>query len=770
MSITSHDAVVKRLLILSIAAFAFILNFIPTQSALAASFVVNTTSDTNDGTCNTTHCSLREAIIAANANAGADTISFAIGTGVQTIKPTSLLPNITGGVTIDGTTQPGFTNAPLIEIDGTNAGNQNGLAFYRGSSNSSVRGLIINRFKFAAIIIESANDIRITGNYLGTDVTGTVAAGLGQSATASITISNSSNITIGGTSTSDRNIISGGNGHGIGIFDGGGIVIQGNYIGTDVTGTVPLGNGSSGIYIWGGYNTTGVNIGGSAPGAGNIIRNNGLQGVSVGTSNNPIHVRGNQISNNVGLGIDLYPDGVNTNDAGDVDTKWNSGQNFPVITSALHYGATTKIAGTLNSTASATFQLDFYSQAACDASGYGEGETYLGSTSVTTNASGNAVFTFDASSVAVGQIITATATNAANETSEFSACTAVAQTAMVEFSSNGFTTPDEAGTTYDIAAVVTTSDGNPLVNTLTVDVSDLGTGTAETSDYSFSTTTLTFAAGAATDSNQNAMIAVVSDTDDEADETVDLRLGNLRGTNASLGSQTDYTLTITNDDQSATVQFSSTGFITSDESNTDYNIDVVVTTSDGQPLVNAITVDVSNLGTGSATDIADYNVSTTQLTFATSTPSGSTQAASVTVITDSLDETDETVDFGLGNLTGINASLVLQTVYTLTITDDDGVGVIVTPQRLRIRTGETKTYTVVLNSQPTADVIIRLREPQHCSARQRILTFTTANWDTPQTVRVRARNVAGVRCVIRHTATGGGYDGVVIDRVRVTIP
>jgi hypothetical protein len=245
------------------------------------------------------------------------------------------------------------------------------------------------------------------------------------------------------------------------------------------------------------------------------------------------------------------------------------------------------------------------------------------------------------------------------------------------------------------------------------------------------------------------------------------------GTNASLGSQTGHTFTITDDDgpQTATVAFSSSGDSTPDESGTSYTVDVVLTTSNGNPLVNTITVDVSDLLTGSATSGSDYNsFSTTMLTFGASSASGSTQSVSVTVIADSLDEADETVNLGLGNLTGTGASLGAQTTFTLTITDDDGVGVTLSRTRLRLPIGVVRTYTVVLNTQPSGDVTISVSQPRYCVVRPSTLTFTTANWNVPQTVRVRARNVAGVRCVIRHTATGGGYDGVVIDRVRVTIP
>ena len=93
------------------------------------------------------------------------------------------------------------------------------------------------------------------------------------------------------------------------------------------------------------------------------------------------------------LGIDIWPYGVSPNDACDSDTGANARQNFPVLTSAIGVGGNTTITGTLNSTPNQTFTIDFYSNAVCDTNGYGEGKTYLGSTTVSTGASCNSRFT-----------------------------------------------------------------------------------------------------------------------------------------------------------------------------------------------------------------------------------------------------------------------------------------------------------------------------------------------------------------------------------------
>ena len=250
----------------------------------------------------------------------------------------------------------------------------------------------------------------VEGNYIGTDATGTA------------TVANwdgiyiiAPNNTIGGTTAEARNVISG-NCYGVYITAASGNVIEGNYIGTNATGTAAVAN-YYGIYIGGPNNT----IGGTAAGAANLIFGNTSFGVgmweSASTGNS---IRGNAIYANGWLGIDLGNGGVTLNDLGDADTGPNNLQNFPVL-SDVKFGAQTTVIGTLNSRPNATYTLDFYANAAADPSGYGEGQRYLGSTSVTTDAAGNASFSVTLpSATASGEWISATATDAGGNTSEFS--------------------------------------------------------------------------------------------------------------------------------------------------------------------------------------------------------------------------------------------------------------------------------------------------------------------------------------------------------------
>jgi hypothetical protein len=382
--------------------------------------------------------SLREALTAANTNAvsgdapagdaGFDTIKFNIagapGT-VHTIQPMSVLPPITEPVFINGYSQPGASantladgdNAFLaIELDGINAGLEPGLTLAAG--NSTVQGLIINRFGTDGIDVIGGSGNVIRGNFIGTDQTGQIDRGNGVIGIGLFT----SNNTVGGTARTARNLISGNKVEGIEILNPNatGNLIQGNLIGTDDTGTKALGNGGPGVRLFSGmYNT----IGGTAPGAGNRIAFNTGAGVLIVSNEGSRNaVLGNAIFANGGLGIDLRNDGPTANDPLDADYGPNGLQNFPELTSAVTDAAGTTVQGTLQSTPNAAFRIELFASDAADPSGFGEAQTFLGFAAVATDAQGIASFTFhSASPTPVGKVVTATATEfLLNNTSELS--------------------------------------------------------------------------------------------------------------------------------------------------------------------------------------------------------------------------------------------------------------------------------------------------------------------------------------------------------------
>jgi hypothetical protein len=293
-------------------------------------------------------------------------------------------------------------------IGGTSAGVGNII------SGNNLNGILLD--------FDSSHNV-IQGNFIGTDVTGTQALGNGQHGISMVgehTFSGGSNL-IGGTQSGAGNVISA-NGHfGLYIHDeDGGDVVQGNSIGTNLTGSIALGNGHAGIVLDRGGNNA---IGGTS--AGNIIAHNGSSGgepgVSVAASTNNL-ILSNSIFDNGGLGIDLGGDGVTANDTGDGDTGANNLQNFPVITGVDASGGMTTVNGRLNSAANTTYHIEVFANDAIDSTGYGEGQSLIGAGDCTTDVFGNGSFIINNpfTQIGAGQRVTATATDPNNNTSEFS--------------------------------------------------------------------------------------------------------------------------------------------------------------------------------------------------------------------------------------------------------------------------------------------------------------------------------------------------------------
>lgn len=261
----------------------------------------------------------------------------------------------------------------------------------------------------------TATGNKVQGNYIGTKTDGLSALPNARG----VIIDNAPNNSVGGTTAAERNILSGNSLYGIETRQAGatGNSIRGNYIGVDATGTGALGNGSYGVLIASSRDT----VGGTTAAASNIIAYNRGAGVydTGGTGN---LIRMNSIFTNYGgFGIDLAPRGLARNDSLDGDNGPNGLQNFPLLDSATVAGGTTTIHGRFNSKPQVTYTLDFYSNAVYDSSHFGEGETYLGSSAVTTNDSGNAAINVALPlAVPLNRYITATATDTGGNTSEFS--------------------------------------------------------------------------------------------------------------------------------------------------------------------------------------------------------------------------------------------------------------------------------------------------------------------------------------------------------------
>jgi hypothetical protein len=346
------------------------------------------------------------------------------------ITGTKALGNVAAGVGF------GFGGAPNNTVGGTTSMARNIISGTNGHG--------------IALYDVGSTGNQAQGNYIGTDVTGTLAV---PNSGSGIFITRALGNTFGGVTDAARNIISGNLGHGVSIgtlaidpatgrrlTGGSDLVVQGNYIGTDATGTRALGNGLNGVFV--DLDSIANTIGG------NRIAFNNRSGVNIPNvvTENPgvrITILSNSIFSNASLGIDLGPPGVTPNDVKDPDTGANELQNFPVLTStntlinsvtpagSIIPAVATIVTGTFNSVPNRTFTLQFFLGSNCDGSGHqftGAIPIALQPTiQVTTDSNGNApfAFTFDFPNGASSGYVNSTATDATGNTSEFSSCIAV---------------------------------------------------------------------------------------------------------------------------------------------------------------------------------------------------------------------------------------------------------------------------------------------------------------------------------------------------------
>jgi CSLREA domain-containing protein len=209
---------------------------------------------------------------------------------------------------------------------------------------------------------------------------------------------------------------------------GGGVEVNGSQAGAGLDGfTITAGHSALQGLVIDQFSGSGVVLSG---GSQNLIQNdtinaNGVSGVVV-LSGDGNAIRNNSIYDNASLGIDLRGDGVTQNDAADSDNGPNDLQNFPVLNQAVAGSGSLALSGRLNSAPNTVFQLEFFSNTACNPSGYGEGKTLLGSYQVRTDQNGNVYFQTNLNAnVPQGDIVTADATDPGGNTSEFSQCVIV---------------------------------------------------------------------------------------------------------------------------------------------------------------------------------------------------------------------------------------------------------------------------------------------------------------------------------------------------------
>lgn len=480
------------------------------------------------------------AINQVNADSSPDVIQFDIGQGgLQTIKLASALPAVTNTVAIEGSTQPAMGPGLQIVIDGSGTGaGSNGLTIE--GAGSVVQGLAIVGFSGSGLVLETGGGDLVAGNDLGVLPSGTVEA----NGTGLLVLSSSSN-TIGGSASGAGNLISGNAGVGLAIESGaqassdnvvygnqigtaagglaaagntlGGVVVsggggnqigeagsgvgnvisgnqgpgltveggasgtlvEGNLIGVGSDGKTPVGNVGDGVLIDG---ATGVQLGGTALGEGNVISSNQgngietqgdtagllvmgndvgtdatgllilgnrLNGLSLGSSSNTIGGTlagaGNTIdfngSGSTGAGVQLVGNvdhntilsnsiydnaglGINlgsgpTSNHPPGTPGPNDYQNYPVLNLAQSDGEVTSVTGVLSAAPSTLYLLQFFSSPTENATGFGQGKTLIGTLAVSTDNSGNVSFNVPGTASNPGSYISATATSPSGDTSEF---------------------------------------------------------------------------------------------------------------------------------------------------------------------------------------------------------------------------------------------------------------------------------------------------------------------------------------------------------------
>jgi CSLREA domain-containing protein len=578
-------------------------------SLARADVTVDTTGDVpaDDGAC-----TLREAIVAANTDASVggcvrtpatvDTIDFSLGAGIPSIVVTdSDLPAITAPVIIDGATG----GATRIEISGGGT-RARGVSFLGApdASGSEIRNLVVNGFTASQLLLSNGTGIVVEGNLIGLDPTGTFVKDAGatgieicngfscgtsqghriggpDAAQRNVIATSSTMIVVGGSNVTIQGNFIGTNATGTaavtagfttgislnnvggtviegnviagsqGVFVGGnpalartsGTLIQGNLIGTDLTGTVDLGGGGDGVVVAHAIDTL---VGGATPGAGNLISghqqgvsagSSGVNGTSVGGTTiqgnrigtdatgtaglgnagagialggggpalDDAVVEGNRIAfngqdgievncgacvvrmseNAIGpngeLGIDLNggSQGVTPNDPGDGDSGPNGRQNFPELDDTLFPGGTT-IEGTLASTADTTFRVEVFASDGCDPSGNGEGQEFVGAhDAVTTDGNGDAAFT-----VTLDQSVPAGKIMTATAIAPDGSTSELSPCTQSPPSTTSTTTTTSSSTSTLVGATTTTSTTTPT------SVSTTATSLVTTST-TFSTTTTT---------------------------------------------------------------------------------------------------------------------------------------------------------------------------------------------------------------------------------------------------------------------------------------
>jgi parallel beta-helix repeat protein len=426
--------------------------------------------------------------------------------GVVIHGPTTTNNDIDGNFI--GTASDGETALPNGPTAATGAGA--GVWIIRAPGNTVASNLISGNNQSGVVITGStASGNTFSGNIIGLDKNGTAKLPNGGDG---VLLYEAPDNMIGSATALRYNVISGNKGDGVDIkgTDATGNLVQFDYIGTDLNGSIALGNGGNGVTI---LDATGTLIGGLDPAnsARDVISGNFANGVSItggeratanqivnnfigtgsdGSTPIPNQVAGvafsvgsdfntlvqNVIATNSGAGIrDFNPSVSNLFSQNSIFSNSQLGIDLaargptltgvPVFTSAVTGGNSTTVTGTLASLPDTTYTIEFFSNTVRDPSGYGQGKVYLGSMNVMTDVNGKANFTANfMPAVPVGQFISATSTDPQKRTTEFSAdATVVARVGILIPMANNdqYATAENVPLTVTAATGVLSNDSDP---------------------------------------------------------------------------------------------------------------------------------------------------------------------------------------------------------------------------------------------------------------------------------------------------------------------
>jgi hypothetical protein len=415
-------------------------------------------------------------------------------------------------------------------------GNALGGVRIAGSSNNTIGGTQPGARNFitegegeGAIVIEDGSaGNTVAGNYVGLNPDGNV---LKQVYAHGVVIRRASGNLLGGTTPAARNVIGGFAKGGVLVEgpDAFGNKIQGNYIGTDKDGhpgtpNAPAGttNTGGGVRILGAFDTL---VGGTEPGAANLIAGNGAAGVIVetGLGNS---VLGNSIHSNGQEPIDLYPIFVNQNDALDADLGVNGHQNHPLITSAKIASLTLQVSAVLDSAPERDYRVEFFVNKRCGTEGAndGDGQTYVGSAQAATDAAGHAALSFAVLNPLAGGFVTATATDPDGNTSEFAPCVPVGPSSpgQFQFQRFGFVSKETDGAATVVVTRLGGNFGPATVDYTTEDIPNQSASKAG-QDYTKTSGKLAFADG---EVYKTFTVPLDADGPGEGDEGFIIKLSN----------------------------------------------------------------------------------------------------------------------------------------------------------------------------------------------------------------------------------------------------